>query len=179
MAVTRSWFGTVKKKFRIRSRLPFKNIIIIHNNTSITNEEDNRTSCVQVKDQIANLNTNKDQKSAVIVGAVSRKEEDDIKAAVEAAPPPPPPAAVAVAPVNRDPSVEEKAATKIQAMFRGHLARRMLRALRSLVKLQAVVRGVCVRSQARLALHSMHALVRLQARVRARQLLRRSSGNTI
>ncbi|CAH2064395.1 unnamed protein product [Thlaspi arvense] len=66
---------------------------------------------------------------------------------------------------------EEIAAIKIQAFFRGHLARRAFRALKSLVKLQAVARGVLVRRQARIALHCMHALARLQVRVRARQLL--------
>ncbi|KAJ0231238.1 Protein IQ-DOMAIN 20 [Hirschfeldia incana] len=63
------------------------------------------------------------------------------------------------------------AAIKIQAFFRGHLARRAFRALKSLVKLQAVARGVLVRRQARIALHCMHALARLQVRVRARQIL--------
>lgn len=53
-------------------------------------------------------------------------------------------------------------------------ARRAFRALRSLVKLQALVRGVCVRRQSRIALHCMHSLVRLQVSVRARQLLSRS-----
>ncbi|ONK72823.1 uncharacterized protein A4U43_C04F23600 [Asparagus officinalis] len=66
------------------------------------------------------------------------------------------------------------AAIKIQACFRGHLARRALRALRSLVKLQALVRGVCVRRQAKIAIHCMQAMVRLQVRVRARRLLRTS-----
>nr|XP_027074170.1 protein IQ-DOMAIN 1-like [Coffea arabica] len=68
-------------------------------------------------------------------------------------------------------SKEELAAIQIQACFRGHLARRAFRALRSLVKLQAVVRGVCARRQARIALHCMHALARLQVTIRARQLL--------
>ncbi|CAL5371363.1 unnamed protein product [Camellia sinensis] len=68
-------------------------------------------------------------------------------------------------------SKEDIAATKIQAFFRRHLARRAFRGLKSLVKLQAVVRGVCVRRQARIALHCMHALARLQITVRARQLL--------
>ncbi|ESQ45376.1 hypothetical protein EUTSA_v10010850mg [Eutrema salsugineum] len=66
---------------------------------------------------------------------------------------------------------EDIAAIKIQAFFRGHLGRRAFRALKSLVKLQAVARGVLVRRQARIALHCMHALARLQVRVRARQIL--------
>ncbi|KAG8377948.1 hypothetical protein BUALT_Bualt08G0086900 [Buddleja alternifolia] len=68
-------------------------------------------------------------------------------------------------------SREEIAAITIQACFRGHLGRRAFKALKSLVKLQAVVRGVVVRRQARIALHCMHALARLQITVRARQLL--------
>ncbi|KAF5735902.1 hypothetical protein HS088_TW14G00031 [Tripterygium wilfordii] len=66
---------------------------------------------------------------------------------------------------------EDIAAIKIQAVFRGHLARRAFSALRSLVKLQALARGLYVRKQSQIALHCMHALVRLQVRVRARQLL--------
>lgn len=66
---------------------------------------------------------------------------------------------------------EEHAAIRIQAAFRGHLARQALRALKGVVKLQAVVRGFCVRRQARISLQCMQTLVRLQARVRARQVL--------
>ncbi|MBA0850664.1 hypothetical protein Goshw_004019 [Gossypium schwendimanii] len=53
------------------------------------------------------------------------------------------------------------------------IARRAYRALRSLVKLQAVARGAYVRKQVQIAMNCMHALVRLQVKVRARQLLGR------
>lgn len=49
-------------------------------------------------------------------------------------------------------------------------ARRALRALKGLVRLQAVVRGHNVRKQAQMTMRCMQALVRVQARVRARRL---------
>ncbi|XP_050223953.1 protein IQ-DOMAIN 5 isoform X2 [Mercurialis annua] len=65
---------------------------------------------------------------------------------------------------------EELAATRIQTAFRGFLARRALRALKGLVRLQALVRGHAVRKQAAITLRCMQALVRVQARVRARRV---------
>ncbi|XP_065019564.1 protein IQ-domain 26-like [Musa acuminata AAA Group] len=65
--------------------------------------------------------------------------------------------------------VERLAAVRIQTAFRGYLARKALRALKALVKLQALVRGFLVRKQAAATLHSMQALVRAQAAVRARR----------
>ncbi|XP_047327479.1 protein IQ-DOMAIN 5-like [Impatiens glandulifera] len=67
-------------------------------------------------------------------------------------------------------SREELAAIRIQTAFRGFLARRALRALKGLVRLQALVRGHAVRKQAAITLRCMQALVRVQARVRARRV---------
>ncbi|KAJ9189324.1 hypothetical protein P3X46_000634 [Hevea brasiliensis] len=73
-------------------------------------------------------------------------------------------------PQNQQVLREEWAATRIQTAFRGFLARRALRALKGLVRLQALVRGHAVRKQAAITLRCMQALVRVQARVRARRV---------
>ncbi|XP_031473626.1 protein IQ-DOMAIN 6-like isoform X2 [Nymphaea colorata] len=74
---------------------------------------------------------------------------------------------------------EEWAAIRIQTAFRGFLARRAFRALRAVVRLQAIFRGRRVRKQAAVTLRCMQALVRVQARIRARHVRMSSEGQAI
>ncbi|KAK6137523.1 hypothetical protein DH2020_028776 [Rehmannia glutinosa] len=68
-------------------------------------------------------------------------------------------------------SREEWAAVMVQSHFRAYLSRRALRALKALVKLQALVRGHLVRKQTAYALRRLQALVRAQVRARSGRVL--------
>ncbi|GLT38815.1 hypothetical protein SLA2020_130370 [Shorea laevis] len=67
-------------------------------------------------------------------------------------------------------AAEDVAATRIQAAFRSYLARKALRALRALIKLQALVRGQLVRKQLATTLRRMHVLMEIQIRARFRRI---------
>ncbi|XP_016452016.2 protein IQ-DOMAIN 31 [Nicotiana tabacum] len=68
----------------------------------------------------------------------------------------------------------EEAAMKMQAIFRGYLARRAFFRLKGVIRLQAAIRGHLVRRQAVATLYCIHGIVKLQAHARG-QIVRRSS----
>eukprot|EP01018_Ginkgo_biloba_P021503 Gb_37382 [translate_table: standard] len=135
-----------------------------------------RTSCLE------NYNSeteNEQNKHAIAVAAATAAVADAAVAAAHAA-------AAVVRLTNNSCSLvcggidrEEWAATRIQTAFRGYLAKRALCALKSLVKLQALVRGHMVRKQAAATLRCMQALVRVQARVRARRVRMSEEGQAV
>ncbi|KAJ8538542.1 hypothetical protein K7X08_027763 [Anisodus acutangulus] len=61
-------------------------------------------------------------------------------------------------------------ATKIQAAYRGYMARRSFRALRGLVRLQGVVRSSNVQKQTANAMKQMQLLVRVQTQIQSRRI---------
>eukprot|EP01018_Ginkgo_biloba_P014524 Gb_18106 [translate_table: standard] len=65
---------------------------------------------------------------------------------------------------------EEKAAICIQTEFRAFLARRALRSLKGLVRLQALVQGHEAKKQATITMRCMQSWIRVQAQVRARRV---------
>ncbi|KAI3793989.1 hypothetical protein L1987_36613 [Smallanthus sonchifolius] len=72
----------------------------------------------------------------------------------------------------------EQAARKVQAAFRGYLARRAFWALKGIIRLQALVRGHLVRRQAIATLSCMRAIIEFQALARGRRV-RLSNGQLL
>ncbi|XP_027367718.1 uncharacterized protein LOC113873674 [Abrus precatorius] len=134
--------------------------------------ESNVTASSQQIVQTATDIENEQRKHEMAVAAATAAAADAAVAAAQAA-------AVVIrltsASNETSKSIEEVAAIKIQSVFRSHLARKALCALRGLVKLQALVRGHLVRKQAKATLRCMQALVTAQARARA-QRIRESEG---
>ncbi|XP_030552199.2 protein IQ-DOMAIN 11 [Rhodamnia argentea] len=60
---------------------------------------------------------------------------------------------------------QELAAIRIQAAFRGYLARKALRALKGIVRLQAIIRGRAVRRQAMTILKHLQSIVDIHSQV--------------
>lgn len=74
---------------------------------------------------------------------------------------------------------QEEAATKAQAAFRGYLARRAFKALKGIIRLQALIRGHLVRRQAVATLCSMYGIVKFQAVVRGGRVRQSHAGYEI
>ncbi|CAN1833617.1 Protein IQ-DOMAIN 13 [Linum perenne] len=92
-----------------------------------------------------------------------------------ASPPPPPPRAASPKRQNfyrPEPTARNQnaSATKIQAAFRGYVARRSFRALKGLVRLQGVIRGQNVKRQTMNAMKSMQLMVRVQSQIQSRRI---------
>ncbi|PVH38112.1 hypothetical protein PAHAL_5G181600 [Panicum hallii] len=64
---------------------------------------------------------------------------------------------------------EDQAAVKAQAAFRGYLARRSFRALKGIIRLQALIRGHLVRRQAVSTLRTTWLIVKFQSLFRGRK----------
>ncbi|KAL2935074.1 Protein IQ-DOMAIN 31 [Bienertia sinuspersici] len=73
----------------------------------------------------------------------------------------------------------EEAATKTQAAFRGYLARRAFKALKGIIRLQALIRGHLVRRQAVSTLHCIIGIVKLQALVRGSKIRSSDMGHEV
>ncbi|KAF7838431.1 protein IQ-DOMAIN 31 isoform X1 [Senna tora] len=74
------------------------------------------------------------------------------------------------APPDPEKTMQEEAAMKVQAALRGFMARRAFKALKGIIRLQALFRGHLVRRQAVATLCCMYGIVKLQALVCGRRV---------
>ncbi|KAG7627854.1 putative IQ motif, EF-hand binding, P-loop containing nucleoside triphosphate hydrolase [Arabidopsis thaliana] len=175
------WFSTVKKKvFKSSPKDSKRENNIGSNNADIWQQQHDTQEVVSFEHFPAESSpeishdvestastpatTVGDRKHAMAVAIATAAAAEAAVAAAQAAA-----KVVRLAGYNRQ-TEEDSAAVLIQSHYRGYLARRALRALKGLVRLQALVRGNHVRKQAQMTMKCMQALVRVQGRVRARRL---------